>query len=422
MLAELWKRYKGKWWVWGGIVSYLICCIFLSKILASEFATNFTDFSGFYLAGQHFFNGEPLYGEICFNIPAYFYPPFSATILQLLTVFSYQNAFAIINFINLILYPVAIITVNSLIVVSGNQVKKSYSSIILTIFATAIYFWLNLKMGQVNLIIFILCVIGITCYIKELYTASSVIITFATCFKVIPVIILFWLIFRKFNLRILITSIITSLLLFIIPFFFRGFYASITDLQEFIINVIQPYLFKSGIDVRTYNQSLTGAFGRLMLDIQSNEPFYYNIFNLNLKLASTIILLFKLFLFLLFFLIIKRKSINSFKPGIIEISLLFLLLLLLSSLTWPSNFITLLLILFPLFNRKLKYETTIIKGIIYILYFLVFGLLIFNRYLFFGETVKYFFYGFSFYTWMLLILFSLYIIWLYIPQKKYYKI
>ncbi|MBL6962307.1 MAG: DUF2029 domain-containing protein [Bacteroidetes bacterium] len=416
MLAELWKRYKGKWWVWGGIILILIFSIFLSLFKTSQVYTDVNDFSCIYTAGWHFIEGNSLYGQIYPHIPQFLYPPFAAFIFSSLAIFPPPVACFIFTLINLLLIPVVIFQIINILSHFNLEWESIKIPLLLSILFSLRYFWSNFNLGQVNLIILSLTLVAILSFLKDKFILSGILISIAFSFKILPAVFLFWIFVKKPNVKILVSSLTVIVLFSFLPFLFRGISTGVKDLNDFYIYVLQPQLLNNPLFSIHKNQSVSAAALRLIQPSSPLEPYNFNIINLTLNQVGNILLIIKViltasFLYLLF--IIRR---TKKKTGILEISIVFLFIHLVSPITWKNHMVTLVFCLLPLFSLRFRKQVISTK-IFMLLMIILLIILSANAKIIIGKTLIYYIEGFSLYTIMLLSLYIYYTIQIISPNQ-----
>ena len=203
---------------------------------------------------------------------------------------------------------------------------------IITFFAIISFpFKFTLGMGQTNLILLLLICLFTYKIIKGRYLLAGIFLSLSIVIKLTPLLFIPYL-FTNRNTRTLIFSFLSLLVFLLIPFFLFG-----KDINIYYFNQIFLPLVKDPAGGVYYNQSITGFFSRLSLDVSL----------LNITRIAIV--------YLSFWTILKKKM-GYFSA----ISLLTIVFLLINNFTWQHHLILLIIPFYFLITRK-KYLQSLIS-------------------------------------------------------------
>jgi len=289
-----------------------------------------------------------------------------ALFFSLFVILKYNIAAFIFYLLNLLATSVIIIQLLKIFEHFNLKWEKIKWPLILSLILSLRYFWTNFDLGQINAFIFILILAGFYYYLKNKFTLSTIFFSLAAVIKIIPVIFLFWLFLKRFNLKNILIPISILAIFILLPFPFRGFHQSMIDLGEFYHYVIYKHLISGEIFYRYTNQSLDGFIGRLFLPPLGENLHVFPYLNLSMNVTLKVDLFIKVIFTLLFVFIVIKNRVK--KTDLFEISFVVLFMHLISSLTWKNHLVTTMLVFFPLFyfllNNKIKYKSVLLVFII----------------------------------------------------------
>ncbi|MFC2113826.1 glycosyltransferase family 87 protein [Bacteroidota bacterium] len=414
MLIELWQAYKNKWWVWTGIIFFILGSILLSLFKASQVYHVISDFSGFYTAGWHFMKGMPLYGQIYEYIPKYLYPPFGAFLFQSLALIPPVYAFGVFSFINMMCYPVLIYLLLRIAEKMGYNWNQLKLPLALAILFSARFFISNFNLGQINLFILIFILYGFLQYLRGNYIYSSILFTLSAGIKLIPIVFLAWLFFRKPVKKVFLAAAATLSCIVILPFLFRGFDTGWHDLTSFIQDVMIPFSYNTDAIITHRNQSLMAAVSRLLLDTDTSGYFSFNLVSLPPKIVFLITSFLKLIISIPFIYMIIQRRRKRIEAGLLEFAVILIFIHLVSSVTWKNHQVTMLVALIPFFALKIKQQIKSIKYIIVVCY-VILAILSINMTAVVGQTLSHTINFLSLNTLLFILIYILYMLMIFKP-------
>lgn len=359
------------------------------------------DFAVFWYAGKNFFDGNDLYSGIG-GACRYIYPPFAAMLFQVFIFFPMNVSAGVFTFINLLLFLFSIFLTRSIFEYYITDKKTIRIGLIFSTVFSFRFFLYHFHFGQMNLAIFVLCLLGVLLLLKKKETFSVICFVIATFIKIIPLFFLIWLVFRgNFNTYKKIALI--SVLCLLLPMIWRGPATGIRDIQNYYSTFLEP--FRQGkVEPELQNQSLSAGIYKIALTTGKDPGYDYNILHLTEQTAKQLysysfLCIFFLLLSCLFWLKFTKKPITF-----LEISIIFLATHLLSGITWEYHLVSMLFVNMTFFILAKEKRNIFSKGIIY---FLISAILLLS--LVGTDTVgtKLYHYieGYSALPWMLVLLF-----------------
>ncbi|MCX2745345.1 glycosyltransferase family 87 protein [Mangrovivirga sp. M17] len=329
-----------------------------------------SDYFVFWKAGVDFFEGNDLYDPIE-GARDYIYPPFAAFLFQILAIFPLKvsaNIFLLSNvFVLLPLAIIILIRICKTLNLSEDQYKIP---VILTVVFSLKYFWNNLITYQVNFLLLTITLLGIYYFFKNKPVASVIILAIAASIKIIPVVILgFVVVYHWKKIKVWIAASGTVLLCFLIPFLIKGWQVYV-NYYEFFLKKAQNQAAEGLISYT--NHSLMAFIVKLIApetinksvgsEIMEQAAFYRNIILLGLIILISAVIIIS----------IRRKNNIT---NLFVFAILFCFTHLVSTITWTAHLVTFMYILLPLFLTqrefvRLKWEKIFIYLLIIIAFFL----------------------------------------------------
>ena len=301
---------------------------------------NFVDFKVYWdgiraaLAGGNIYS----FGGKYFNIVPFNYPPTTLLFLLFLPLFSQSTASLFLLFISLGSFLGSLYLLTKMFFKPAQKWLVFFLSSVLFIQFFPTKFTLTL--GQINLIILFLIVLGFYFYQKKKDVSSGLFLGIATLIKIFPgFLILFFLKEKKWKIMIsfLVTCLLGVLLTILIfkPVLFFSYFGSVGG-----------NLFFKGGEVSYFDQSLNSFLLRL------NLP---NLWRLGLRLIFT-------FMSLWIFLKNRNKALSYF-------GLIFSILIFLPSFAWFHHYVILIPLMMFLWSqtKKKDYLSKILLALVYLL-------------------------------------------------------
>jgi len=318
----------------------LAACVVLSVIEARSQRPG-TDFHARWLAGRLFWGGDPLY----IYVPGFrdpIYPPFGPMVFQVFALFPLKVAAGLFYFCNLLLIPVAVRLTLDIFDALWPDRPRDRWRLGLAILFSAQFILNNLNLVQVNLALFVLCLLGIRAYVRGHDVRAAAALVAATAIKLVPMFLVAWLVVRG-RRRAAIAVLPIGLACVALPILQRGPATGVRDLADYYHTLLEG--IQKGRVITTYvNQSLGPAVYRLMRPPTQPDGPDYRLFTASEGTARVVyrgaaLLVVVAFLATLAWLRARGAPITVF-----ELSAAFLVGHLLSAMTWKAHLVTLLFV------------------------------------------------------------------------------
>jgi hypothetical protein len=374
-----------------------------------------TDFHVFWQAGHDFAHGLPLYQRLP-GARLFLYPPFAAQVFQVLGLFPLKLAAWLFYVASVCLVVVAVGLSRGIVRRLDPTSASTTLSLALAVIFSANFILNNLNLLQMNLLIFVLCLLGVRAFAQQREVAGSAWLVAATAIKLTPVFFIPWVLIRGTR-RSLAAVAGFGILSLTLPMVQRGFHQGLTDLTTYYHSFLQQ--FASGRVVADYtNQNLAAMVYRATVPRVWGQGETYNYVYLpSLETAAPLIYRVLALVILAAFLThLVRLRIRHRPISALEISSVFLTSHLLSGLTWKAHLVTLLFVFYAFFlldPREMGRGGRAALGLIWI-GIVTIGL---GRDLM-GDRLHHYVGGYSVIVWVMLLLFALSIAWSQAKSEK----
>ena len=367
-----------------------------------------TDFHVFWQAGYDFAHGLPLYQ----HLPGgryFIYPPFAAQVFQVLGLFPLKLAAWLFYVASVGLVLVAVGISRDIVRRLEPTRASAHLPLALAVAFSANFILNNLNLLQVNLLIFVLCLLGIRAFAEQKEVAGSGWVVAATAIKLTPVFFIPWVLIRGTR-RSLAAVAGFGILCLTLPMVQRGFHQGVTDLTTYYQSFLGQ--FASGRVVADYtNQNLAAMVYRAVVPRTWGEGETYNYGYLpSLETAAPLIYRVLALVILAAFLAhLVRLRVRHRPLSVLEISSVFLASHLLSGITWKAHLVTLLFVFYAFFvldPREIGRGGRVALGLAWTGIAAI-GL---GRDLM-GNRLHHYIGGYSVIVWVMLLLFALSIVW-----------
>jgi hypothetical protein len=367
-----------------------------------------TDFHVFWQAGYDFAHGLPLYQ----NLPGsrhFIYPPFAAQIFQVLGLFPLKVAAWLFYVASVGLVLVAVGISRDIVRRLDPTRASVHLPLVLAVVFSANFILNNLNMLQVNLLIFVLCLLGIRAFAEQRELAGSGWLVAATAIKLTPVFFVLWALIRGTR-RSLAGVAGFGMLCVILPMIQRGFHQGLTDLTTYYQSFLHE--FASGRVVAHYtNQNLAAMVYRAVVPRTWGQGETYNYVYLpSLETAAPLIYgVLALVVVAALLAHLVRLRVRHRPLSALEISSVFLASHLLSGITWKAHLVTLLFVFYAFFvldPREIGRGGQVALGLAWAGIAAI-GI---GRDLM-GDRLHHYVGGYSVIVWAMLLLFALSIVW-----------
>ena len=377
-------------------IALLGVCVVLSVLEVKSQGPG-TDFHARWLAGRWFWSGEPLYTYLP-GVREPTYPPFAAMVFQVFALFPLKVAAGLFYFCNLLLIPVAVRLTTGIFDVLWPPPlpdrPRDWWRLALAIVFSAQFFLNNLNLVQVNLVLFVLCLLGIRWYLAGHDVRAAVALVAATAIKLVPVFLVAWLVVRG-RRRAALAVVPLGLACVALPILQRGPATGVRDLADYYHTLLQG--FGEGRVVQRYtNQNLAASIYRLTRAPTEPTERDYQVFPASERAAraayhAAAILVVAAFLGTLVWLRARGAPLTVF-----ELSAAFLVGHLLSAMTWKAHLVTLLFVNYAFLSLRPRGPTWVILALMAVV-----GLT--GRDLV-GDTLHHAIGGYSLIVWMMLLM------------------
>jgi hypothetical protein len=297
---------------------FLLFLLALVSLLRVFLVGTFPDFTVYYYGSKAFLSGANPYIKQADYFSNYVYPPFVLLFFVPFTYLSIVIASYVWTSVSLASFVGSVV-----LLLRMHKIRlftnKALLFVIFAMLAFPVKF--TLGMGQINLFILFIFLLGVTYYLDGKKKLSGVFFGLTLALKFFPVILLAYFLFRK-EWKVFVFSCITFVLLCVLALLFVGF-----DMYKFYILQVIPGIFSSS-QIAYYNQALSGVIARQFTDILQGSI---------LKIALSGLLV--IFTFYAIWLVKKKSEFIR----ILEISLIMTLSLLVHSFSWQHHFVWLLL-------------------------------------------------------------------------------
>jgi len=399
-INDLGILHKDWWTKWKILFTVMFIAVFVPLSIVHGLKQQvWTDFHIFWTAGKSFFYGLPLYDPP--EGGQFLYPPFAAFLFRIFALFPLKIAGGLFYFFNALLY-VAVLYLTKVIFEHLYPERKSLKiQLIFAAVLSAQFYFMNMNAGQVNLVVFVLCLTGIYLYLKGRESFSGVFFVISSFIKVTPVFFVVWILIRC-GKKVILPVIIASLLCLILPVVFRGIEPGIQDMSDYYRKIVRP--FREGkVDISFQNQNAAGTIYRMTRPSNNEQNYNYRYIPLSEAAAaavykSSVILIFVLFIANLTYLRVKHTGISA-----LEICSVFLIGHLLSGITWKAHLVTLLFVFMAFFIIDYKTFSKPCKAIMYFLFCMIFFIGSTGKDIV-GSKLHFYIGGFSIIAWTLLFL------------------
>jgi hypothetical protein len=360
------------------------------------------DFQIYWQAGYDFAHGLPIYHPLPmarrFN-----YPPFAAQLFQLFGILPLRLAAWLFYLTNVVLLIVVLRISGHLVHGADQSSPRSLAPLVLALLCSGVFVFDNLSHGQINLLILVLCLLGIQAFTLGREVAAGGWLMGAAAVKLTPVFFLLWAMVRG-SRRTILAIIGFGVLCLALPMAQRGWEQGVADLSAYYQGFLQKFAAGHVItDER--NQNLTAMIYRAAVPEPGGYAYLPGLAPaapvINRALAATIL---AVLLIHLFKLRIARQPVT-----LLEIAAVFLASHLLSGITWKAHLVSLLFVSYAFFSlewRRLSGGRRILLGAAWVGLAAI-GL---GRDLI-GSRLHHDLARYSGYVWVMLLLFTLSIVW-----------
>ena len=302
------------------------------------------DFHVFWQAGRDFATGHPLYRDYLPGARQFKYPPFAAFLFQALAIFPLTWAAVLFSLLNLGLWGASVFLTCDIVARISPPDQRANWLLLLAGLLSAQFFLDNFYHVQMNGVILVLTLLGISAYLNGLDFRASAYLVAATAIKVTPIVFLSWLVLRG-SRRVLVVVPLMLAGCILLPLVLRGKHQGTEDFREYYHTFLEGHQH-GNIDSYPAGQNLAALISRMTRPAESEAQPSYRYFPLSQRQAQVAyrvmwaaVLL--LFLARLAVLRIRRRPVTGFEP-----SMVFLAGYLLSPITFTTHLVGLLFVFY----------------------------------------------------------------------------
>jgi Glycosyltransferase family 87 len=299
------------------------------------------DYELWYATGKHVLAGDEIYffrsGKYDFM-----YPPPCALFLASASLLGQGGLIFLLVAINTVAWFCS--AKLSAVLATGDRDTTSLWLYLIPSLLVIVYIWSSYHLGQPNLVLLALMLGAFVALRSKREIVAGGLIAVAAAIKAFPVLAIIYLIYRRYWTAA--ASLVATLLflLLILPAPFRGFERTWRDLEKWSAGMLKYSEVTVGQrPMRSYtwkNQSLLGVTNRLLRHVDADaasaahQPVYVNFADLKFPIVNAIIVSVGLALGIMFILVMPRYDMRTAGSDSIEFTLLLLLMLMITPLSF----------------------------------------------------------------------------------------
>lgn len=268
----------------------------------------------------------------------YYYSILFAILLSIFKYAPYQLIHFIWLTLNLFAFMHLIVLLEKSIFVSKLSSTQKKWFILFVLFASLRFFSDNIHYGQITLLLLWCCIMGFVLIFKQKTILGALLLAIGINLKILPIVILPYLLYRAYYKAFFITILIYAALLFM-PIIFIGFNHTVFLLKSWW-NLINPTHQKHVLDVEERSfHGLSTLISTLFIENVGDTytlPIKRNIANVSIQTLAVIITVVRVILLFLFVYLLNLKTIFK-KPEFLKCTFEFSFLLLLIPLIFPHQ-------------------------------------------------------------------------------------
>ena len=318
-------------------ILFLVCCILLTAdVLAPEILGNgkTKDYPLWFWAGQQVLQGKDLYPS---DPGAYFdfiYPPLSAILLAIPSYFGKISLYICLSVLNAVAWWMTAQLSNAM---TGSGRSPGPWLAALPAVVTISFVFDMFDLGQPNLILLAMMLLGFWLLQHGRLWASGGIFALATAIKVFPVAVFPYLLWRRQWASAASMVVFLGILLFVVPAPVRGFQHNVSELRTWYQGMVgssseQGFGQRGEQNWSWVNQSIIAVTHRLTRPVNYNQdnpakpPAYMNLVNLDFKMANWIVIGVSVAIGLGFIAVMPPRSRRTPRSDAEELGILFCLM------------------------------------------------------------------------------------------------
>ena len=318
-------------------VLFLLCCIALTAdVLVPEIWGHgkSKDYPLWFWAGQQVLQGKNLYPDNPADYFDFIYPPLSAVLLAIPSLFGKIPLYLCLSLLNVVAWWMTAQFANAM---TGSGRTPGPWLFALPGFVTVTFVFDMFDLGQPNLVLLALMLYGFWLLRDDRGWMAGTMFALATAIKVFPVAVLPYLVWRRQWAAAASMLVFIGLFLFVLPAPFRGFERNAHELKTWYQGMVGSSSEK-GFGQRDeqnwswVNQSIIAMTHRLTRPINYNQEDpakpvrTMNIANLDFKAANLLVLAISLLIGLGYVAVMPKASRRTERSDAEEIGILFCLM------------------------------------------------------------------------------------------------
>ncbi len=384
-------------------LAFLVVLVPVAVIRGSRETLVHSDFGAFWIEGQYFLSGRPLF-DLPPGVRGPAYPPFAAMVFQLFALLPLNVSAVIFYFVNGLLIPVAIHLTKAIFDRLAPGRERAVWPLVVAVILSAQFFLGNMNLIQVNEVILVLCLLGIKAYLDGRNAGAAAAFVAAAAIKLVPAVFVGWLVLRG-RRRAALALIPAVAAAFALPLAFRGVGTGLTDLAEYHAKVLSQFERGHVITSRT-NQNLGALVYRLTRPPAPDEPSpgYAPLFPAAEGTAAVIYRIGFALVLLAFLANLLVLRLRHAPLSVFELGSVFLVGHLLSGITWKAHLVTLLFTFYCFLSLRLNELPGRLRGFVYALCAMMVVIGVTGRDLV-GRQIQRGIDGYSLIAWTMLLLF-----------------
>ncbi|MEY2483314.1 MAG: hypothetical protein QOK24_1842 [Verrucomicrobiota bacterium] len=307
------------------------------------------DYLVWYETGQHLLEGGEIYPVESRKFP-FMYPPPCALFLAPVSALGKTGLVAALVLVNAAAWVASIVF--SVYLATGKRRAHLFLYLIPNL-AIAGFVWGNFLLGQPSLVLLALLLGGFIALQRKRPILAGILIALAAAIKAFPVLVLIYLVYRRYWTAAATLVLALAFLLIIAPIPFRGFELAKQDLESWSNGMLFKY-DEAGVGQRLgrsnswKNQSIWGVSNRLLRHVEYDHryephtPVYADLVDMKFATVNAIILGAALLIGLGFIAVMPGAAARTSEKDAIEFALLLLLILIFTPLSFGYLFAWLL--------------------------------------------------------------------------------
>jgi hypothetical protein len=297
------------------------------------------DFHVFWQAGYNFATGHPLYHDYLPGARQFKYPPFAAFAFQPLAALPLKVAGALFSLLNLGLWVVAIYLTREIVARTSTDRNSSWIPVAIAGVLSAQFFLDNFRHVQVNVLILVLVLLGIRAYLGARDLAAAAYLVTATAIKVSPIFFVAWLVIRGRRRAALAVAPLAAACV-LVPLIVRGPATGLAELREYYDSFLSGHQHAE-VSSYTRGHNMASFVNRMTLLVQqgAGEDKEAGHRTAEIVYRTGWIAVALMFFGRLMHLRLRRVPISPH-----EMSMTFLVSLMLSPITFTANLVSLLFV------------------------------------------------------------------------------